>query len=235
VKAKRRNRVEFMEHGGDSTSAGAKLELDRTEKNRVAVNGCAGRDEEAECDEGEDVMQYRKERAEQHQQQLQGREEEEEGKAPPQPHCYAPLRVESYLCGAIELSRDVIEQHWQMALFCLILTLRVVANAVVNILGTRWDTIYCAIVVMVVSASSFFTLPLAVAKAVVFMYFNSILYLNLPGVLNTFYVAKPASLPDGPHFSYAFYNASTACSATSPASLPLPFSRTSARSAVIGL
>lgn len=119
-------------------------------------------------------------------------------------------RVDTYLCGAIELNRDAIVRNWRMALFCLILTLGVIANALVNILGTRWDIMYCCIVVfVVVCASSFFTLPLTIAKVVVFMYGNTILYLNLPGVLNTFYVAKPSCLPDGPHFSYTFYNTMT--------------------------
>ncbi|KAG5466565.1 hypothetical protein LSCM4_01717 [Leishmania orientalis] len=95
-----------------------------------------------------------------------------------------------------------------VALFCLILTLGVIANALVNIFGTRWDIMYaCLAVILVVCVSAFFTLPLAIAKAVVFMYFNAILYLNLPGVLNTFYVASPSCLPDKPHFSYTFYNA----------------------------
>ncbi|CAJ1993331.1 biopterin transporter / BT1 [Leishmania donovani] len=116
-------------------------------------------------------------------------------------------RMDTYLCGAVEMNRDVLLRNWRMALFCLILTLGVIANALVNILGTRWDIMYvCIVVAVVVCVSSFFTLPLAIAKAVVFMYFNEILYLNLPGVLNTFYVAKPLCLPGGPHFSYTFYN-----------------------------
>ncbi|CBZ31064.1 putative biopterin transporter [Leishmania mexicana MHOM/GT/2001/U1103] len=117
-------------------------------------------------------------------------------------------RMDTYLCGAVEMNRDAILRNWRMALFCLILTLGVIANALVNILGTQWDIMYaCIVVAVVVCVSSFFTLPLAIAKAVVFMYFNSILYLNLPGVLNTFYVATPSCLPGGPHFSYTFYNA----------------------------
>ncbi|CAG9582871.1 biopterin transporter,putative;with=GeneDB:LinJ35_V3.5120 [Leishmania major strain Friedlin] len=117
-------------------------------------------------------------------------------------------RMDTYLCGAVEMNRDVILRNWRMALFCLILTLGVIANSLVSILGTWWDIMYvCIVLAAVLCVSSFFTLPLAIAKAVVFMYFNAILYLSLPGVLNTFYVAKPSCLPDGPHFSYTFYNA----------------------------
>ncbi|KAG5467094.1 hypothetical protein LSCM1_01275 [Leishmania martiniquensis] len=137
-----------------------------------------------------------------------GEEEEDEEEAKMDAHDFVRPRVDTYLCGAVEMNRDVIQRNWRMAFFCLILTLGVIANALVNILGTRWDILYaCFAVIAVVCVSSFFTLPLAIAKAVVFMYFNAILYLNLPGVLNTFYVAQPSCLPDGPHFSYTFYNA----------------------------
>nr|CAJ2481166.1 unnamed protein product [Leishmania braziliensis] len=135
-------------------------------------------------------------------------EDDEEEAAAMDARGFVRPHVDTYLCGAVEVNRDVMLRYWRMALFCLILTLGVIANAVVNIFGTRWDIMYaCITVAVVVCVSSFFTLPLAVAKVVVFMYFNAILYVNLPGVLNTFYVAKPACLPDGPHFSYTFYNA----------------------------
>ncbi|GET93035.1 biopterin transporter, putative [Leishmania tarentolae] len=135
-------------------------------------------------------------------------EEEDEQKAAARDvQGFVPPLVDTYLFGAVEMNRDVIVGNWRMALFCLILTLGVIANALVNILGTRWDIMYaCIVVAVVVCISSFFTLPLAIAKAVVFMYFNTILYMDLPGVLDTFYVAKPSCLPDGPNFSYTFYN-----------------------------
>ncbi|KAG5492931.1 hypothetical protein JKF63_01511 [Porcisia hertigi] len=133
--------------------------------------------------------------------------EEEEEEAALADRGFVPPRVDTCVFGFVEMNWDVIVQNWRMALFCLILTLGVIAHAVVNILGTRWDVMYsCIVVALVLCVCSFFTLPRTIAKTVIFMYLNEILYLNLPGVLNTFYVAKPSCLPDGPHFSYTFYD-----------------------------
>ena len=116
-------------------------------------------------------------------------------------------RVRSVLWGAIELNLDVVMHNWLMIIYCFIITAAVVVAAVVTILGTRWQLLYtCIAVTIVTCGAAFFTLPLVVAKAAMFLYFNYVFNLSLPGVLNTFYVAPKTCLPNGPHFSYTFYN-----------------------------
>ncbi|KPA86651.1 biopterin transporter putative (BT1) [Leptomonas pyrrhocoris] len=191
-------RIEFLQHAAELASPDAKAPGEKDEKGgRLEVSGCVDAEDngiiEGENDDGDGA-------------QLQQQQQQQQTAAV-LPKGFTPPHVDSYLCGVIEVNRDIITRQWKMAVFCLILTLGVVVNAVVNILGSRWDVLYsAAVVAVVVCGSAFFTLPLTISKAVVFMYFNSILYLNLPGVLNTFYVAKPSCLPDGPHFSYTFYN-----------------------------
>jgi folate/biopterin transporter len=115
-------------------------------------------------------------------------------------------KVTSVLRGAIEINLEMVTHNWLMISYCCLMTAAVVVTAVVTILGTHWDMLYaCVVVSVVICAAAFFTLPLVVAKTAVFTYLFSVLYLQLPGVLNTFYVAKPACLPNGPHFSYTFY------------------------------
>ena len=115
-------------------------------------------------------------------------------------------RVRSVLWGAIELNLDVVMHNWLMIIYCFIITAAVVVAAVVTILGTRWQLLYtCIAVTIVTCGAAFFTLPLVVAKAAMFLYFNYVFNLSLPGVLNTFYVAPKKCLPNGPHFNYTFY------------------------------
>jgi hypothetical protein len=87
--------------------------------------------------------------------------------------------------------------------YCCVMT----AAATATFLGTRWQLLYtCMAVTFVVCGAAFITLPLVVAKTATFLYFNCVCNVSLPGVIATFYVAKPACLPNGPHFSFTFYN-----------------------------
>jgi folate/biopterin transporter len=120
---------------------------------------------------------------------------------------FVPPEVDSVLWGAIEINREVVTRNWLLIIYCCLMTAAVVATTVVTILGTRWDMMWaCIAMTIAVCGFSFFMLPLVIAKSGTFIYFFNIFYLSLPGVLNTFYVAKPACLPNGPHFSFTFYN-----------------------------
>ncbi|KPA86656.1 biopterin transporter putative (BT1) [Leptomonas pyrrhocoris] len=115
--------------------------------------------------------------------------------------------VDSVLWGVIEINKEVVTRNWLIIIYCCLNTAAVVATAVVTILGTRWDMMWaCVAMTIAVCGFGFFMLPLIVAKAGTFIYLFNIFYLQLPGVLNTFYVAKPKCLPDGPHFNFTFYN-----------------------------
>ncbi|KPI83162.1 biopterin transporter putative (BT1) [Leptomonas seymouri] len=188
-------RIAYLLQQEDSSLIDSKSERDKDEKEDMVVSGSVG--VEPCVDHDEEIEEDDEPHHEQQHQDTSATSSQD----------FTPPRIDSCLCGVFEFNYDVLMRQWKMAFFCLILTLCVIANAVVNIVGTRWNVMYCAISVFVVLCTScFFTLPMAIAKAVVFMYLNTILYLNLPGVLNTFYVARPDCLPDGPHFSYTFYN-----------------------------
>ena len=110
------------------------------------------------------------------------------------------------LCGAFEFNKEVFLHNWKILAFSGILVAAVISVACVTILGDTWDLLYCAVAVTVVICTAvFWACPLLVAKAAVFDYFDKLLYLNLPGALDNFYMAKASCYPDGPHFSYVFY------------------------------
>ncbi|KAG5487347.1 hypothetical protein LSCM4_07837 [Leishmania orientalis] len=114
--------------------------------------------------------------------------------------------IASCLCGAVEVNIDIAMRNWRLIAYALIMTCGIITQACVTVLGTRRQLLYACIAVAVVFVGgAFLSLPLVIAKAAVFIYFNSLLYLQIPGVLSNFYLATPRCLPDGPHFSYTFY------------------------------
>ncbi|CCW65230.1 unnamed protein product [Phytomonas sp. EM1] len=78
-----------------------------------------------------------------------------------------------------------------------------IGNILASTLGLL---IICVVVSVVCSVMSFWALPLIIAKANVVTYLNMVIYIQLPSLLDGFYLAKSDCLPDGPHFSNTFYN-----------------------------
>jgi folate/biopterin transporter len=114
--------------------------------------------------------------------------------------------IASCLHGVFEVNVDVAKANWKLIVYSVIMTCGIITMVCVTLLGTKWQLLYACIAVAVVFiAGAFLTLPIVIAKASVFIYFNSILYLQIPGALANFYVAKPSCLKDGPHFNYVFY------------------------------
>ncbi|CAC9483069.1 putative folate/biopterin transporter [Leishmania infantum JPCM5] len=111
------------------------------------------------------------------------------------------------LFGVFEVNRDVFGRNWRIFAYSVIMTCAVVAMTCGNILAdTLGLLILCVIVSVVCCAASFWALPLVIAKANVFGYLQMVFYLQLPGALDSFYLADEECLPGGPHFSYTFYN-----------------------------
>lgn len=111
------------------------------------------------------------------------------------------------LLGVFEVNRDVFGRNWRIFAYSVIMTCAVVAMTCGNILAdTLGLLILCVIVSVVCCAASFWALPLVIAKANVFGYLQMVFYLQLPGALDSFYLADEECLPGGPHFSYTFYN-----------------------------
>ncbi|KAL7710941.1 folate/biopterin transporter [Lotmaria passim] len=116
---------------------------------------------------------------------------------------------ETHTClfGVFEVNKEVMVRNWKVFAYCIIMTCAVVAMTCGNILAdTLGLLILCVIVSTVCCASSFWALPLVIAKANVFGYLQMVCYLQLPGALDSFYLADGACVPGGPAFSYTFYN-----------------------------
>ncbi|GET85991.1 pteridine transporter, putative [Leishmania tarentolae] len=114
--------------------------------------------------------------------------------------------IRSALCGAVEVNVDVAVRNWRLIVYALVMTCGIITQACVMVLGTRRQLLYaCIAIATVFMSGAFLSLPLIVAKAAVFIYLNSLLYMQIPGAIANFYLAKPKCLPDGPHFSYTFY------------------------------
>ncbi|AYU76643.1 pteridine transporter, putative [Leishmania donovani] len=117
------------------------------------------------------------------------------------------LRIPSCLFGVFEINTEVVQYNWRAVLYSTVMTCSVVTLVCVTILGTAWELMYMSIAISIVCcAFAFFALPPVIAKAQVFFYLNSLLYLQLPGALDSFYLADASCVPGGPHFSYVFYN-----------------------------
>ncbi|KPI83895.1 putative pteridine transporter ft5 [Leptomonas seymouri] len=108
--------------------------------------------------------------------------------------------------GIIEVNHCVLADNWKIVLYCVVMTAGVIAMTVVTVLGNSYDLLYCSVAVSVVCiALAFYSLPQAIAKANVYIFLQQVFYLQLPGALDSFYMAPEACLPAGPHFTYTFY------------------------------
>ncbi|ESL10735.1 folate/pteridine transporter [Trypanosoma rangeli SC58] len=124
--------------------------------------------------------------------------DEEEEKVPPLPSC---------CCGAFEVNKEVARRNWRMVVYCLLVTAGSVVMAIVTIFGGTWKLLgACVAVSVFLCGFGFFALPVVIAKANLYWFICMAAYIQLPGAMDSFYMAKPDCLLDGPHFSYVFYN-----------------------------
>ncbi|CAD2213902.1 pteridine transporter [Angomonas deanei] len=113
--------------------------------------------------------------------------------------------IATCLCGAFEFNRFIFFRNWRLVTYSIIMACAVVTLAVVTVKGTMWARLYtCIVVSVVLGVGAFLCLPVVVAKAAVFMFLNSVLYVQIAGALKNFYLST--CLKDGPHFSYTFYS-----------------------------
>ncbi|KPA75926.1 putative pteridine transporter ft5 [Leptomonas pyrrhocoris] len=106
-----------------------------------------------------------------------------------------------------EINKEVVRANWKIVIYAVVMTCSVITLACVTILGTIWHLLYACIAVVVCCAvCAFLTLPRVIAKANMFVYCDMLFYIQLPGALDSFFLANEACLPGGPHFSYSFYN-----------------------------
>ncbi|CAJ1986716.1 folate/biopterin transporter / FT5 [Leishmania donovani] len=111
------------------------------------------------------------------------------------------------LFGLFEMNKEVIIRNWKIFVYSIVMTCSVVAMTCGSILAdTLGLLIICVVISTICCATSFWAMPLVIAKANVFGYLQMTVYLQLPGALDSFYLANAECLPDGPHFTYTFYN-----------------------------
>ncbi|KPA83617.1 putative folate/biopterin transporter [Leptomonas pyrrhocoris] len=109
--------------------------------------------------------------------------------------------------GLLDVNKEVIKRNWRLLIYSSVMVCSLVTMTCMTILGTKWQLLYTCIAVVVACAmSAFWALPLLIAKVNIYFFCYALLYLQLPGALDSFYMAKETCLPNGPHFSYTFYN-----------------------------
>ena len=110
-------------------------------------------------------------------------------------------------CGAVEVNKEMFLRNWRLFVYSAIMVCCVVVQCLVTVFGTSHDLGWSSLAVGVTCcAVAFWACTLVTAKAIVFVFLDMLLYLQLPGVMDSFYMAKEECYPDGPHFSYTFYN-----------------------------
>lgn len=108
--------------------------------------------------------------------------------------------------GVFEFNKEVIRTHWQLAILCVVIACGIIIMTCMTILGNKWQLLYtCVVIGPVICIGAFFALPPAVARAAVFTYLSSVLYLQFPGVMASYYMTPKQCDVDAPHFSYTFY------------------------------
>ncbi|KAK7201622.1 putative pteridine transporter [Novymonas esmeraldas] len=112
------------------------------------------------------------------------------------------------LCGgAVEVNKEVFVRNWRLFVYSAVMVCAVVAQCVVTVYGKSRDLAWSSIAVAVVCCSmGFWACSFVTAKAIVFIFLDMVLYIQIPGVMDSFYMAPKSCLPDGPHFTFVFYN-----------------------------
>ncbi|CBZ23510.1 putative pteridine transporter [Leishmania mexicana MHOM/GT/2001/U1103] len=117
------------------------------------------------------------------------------------------LNIVSCCGGIIEINRGVCMRNWRIFVYSLLMACSVITMMCVTVLGTRWQLLYsCIAVVLACGVCAFWALPFLIAKVSIYFFSYAFLYLQLPGALDSFYMASKECYPEGPHFSYVFYN-----------------------------
>jgi folate/biopterin transporter len=111
------------------------------------------------------------------------------------------------LFGLFEMNREVISHNWKIFVYSVVMTCAVVAMLCANILcDTLGLLIVCVIVSTICCATSFWALPLVIAKANIFGYLQNVVYIRVSSPVNAFYMNTKKCPGDFPNFSYTFYS-----------------------------
>nr|AAD52047.1 putative pteridine transporter FT2 [Leishmania donovani] len=111
------------------------------------------------------------------------------------------------LFGLFEANTEVISKNWKIFVYSVVMTCAVIAMLCCNILAdTLGLLIACVVVSTICCATSFWALPLVIAKANVFCYLQMAVYIRATSPLYAFYLNSNECQGDYPNFTYTFYN-----------------------------
>ncbi|CAG9570011.1 putative folate/biopterin transporter [Leishmania major strain Friedlin] len=111
------------------------------------------------------------------------------------------------LFGLFEANTEVISKNWKIFVYSVVMTCAVITMLCANMLAdTLGLLVACVVVSTICCATSFWALPLVIAKANVFGYLQQAVYINIASPLMTFYLNSYNCEENFPNFSYSFYN-----------------------------
>ncbi|KAK7197724.1 putative pteridine transporter [Novymonas esmeraldas] len=115
--------------------------------------------------------------------------------------------ITSLCCGAVEVNHEVFLRNWRLYVYSAVMVCAVVVQCVVTVYGSSHQLGWSSLAVALTCCGmAFWACSLVAAKAIVFVFLDMLLYLQLPGVMDSFYMAPKSCYPEGPHFTYVFYN-----------------------------
>lgn len=109
----------------------------------------------------------------------------------------------SYSYPCIEINYKAVSSQKRVVIFCIGLTLGLVALAVLTmILGTYSLLLTIVIFSCIVMGLLFWSLPPIIAKTGVFIFLLQALHIDINGLLNSFCLASSQCVPGGPQFTF---------------------------------
>ncbi|KAG5484175.1 hypothetical protein CUR178_07329 [Leishmania enriettii] len=111
------------------------------------------------------------------------------------------------LFGLFEVNTEVISKNWKIFVYSLVMTCAVITMLCANILSdTLGLLISCVVVSTICCATSFWALPLVIAKANIFGYLQMAVAIRVSSPINAFYLNNYDCPGNLPNFTYTFYN-----------------------------
>ncbi|KAG5484962.1 hypothetical protein LSCM1_07038 [Leishmania martiniquensis] len=111
------------------------------------------------------------------------------------------------LFGLFEVNTEVISKNWKIFVYSVVMTCAVITMLCANILSdTLGLLIACVVVSTICCATSFWALPLVIAKANVFGYLDKAVAIRVSSPINAFYLNNYNCPGNLPNFSYSFYS-----------------------------
>ncbi|TPP46637.1 BT1 family protein [Leishmania donovani] len=110
------------------------------------------------------------------------------------------------LFGLFEANTEVISKNWKIFVYSVVMTCAVIAMLCCNILAdTLGLLVACVVVSTICCATSFWALPLVIAKANVFGYLQMAVSIRVSSPVNAFFLNTYGCPGNLPNFTYTFY------------------------------